>query len=157
MRILGIDPGFERVGIAVIERHGQDDELVYSDCFTTSSRDPFPERLEAIGHEITKIIKSHKPEVLAIETVIFNTNQKTAMRVAEMRGAALYCAKRSGLRVNEYTPLQVKIALTGYGKAPKEQVAQMVRKIIRLEESRRFDDELDAIAIALCHHEQPSG
>ena len=123
MRVLAIDPGFERVGIAVLQKDLRAENLLYSDCFTTSSKDEFPDRLYAISKEVLKIIKAHKPHVLAIEKLFFNTNQKTAMRVAEARGVIINSARTRGLDVFEYTPLQVKIAITGYGKADKRQVS----------------------------------
>ena len=112
MRILGIDPGFEKLGVAVLERAGGKDTLLYSECFRTSARLPFPERLNALGPRASTIIKKWKPRALAIETLYFEKNLKTAMRVAEARGVVIYEAARAGLSVYEYTPLQVKIAVT---------------------------------------------
>lgn len=150
MKILAIDPGFERVGIAIIEKtHLQKDKLVYSACFKTSSKIPFPERLKNIGTEIEKIIKKYKPEVLAIEKLYFTTNQKTAMGVSEARGVIVYIASKNGLSVCEYTPPQIKVAVTGYGKADKNMVMSMVPKLIDINPKISSDDELDAIAIGL--------
>jgi len=150
MKILAIDPGFERVGIAVIERTSwQKDVLVYSECFKTSAKIPFPERLKNIGNEVEKIIKKYKPEVLAIEKLYFTTNQKTVMGVSEARGAIIYVASKNGLSVYEYTPPQIKVAVTGYGKASKEMVMSMVPKLIDVNIKINSDDELDAIAIGL--------
>ncbi|MDP3725762.1 MAG: crossover junction endodeoxyribonuclease RuvC [bacterium] len=153
MKILAIDPGFERLGIAVLQKKqkGQE-ELLYSACFKTSPKIPFSKRLLAIGNEIEKIIKKYNPDALAIETLFFNTNQKTAMRVAEARGVIIFESQKNDLGVFEYTPLQIKIAITGYGKATKDQVAVMVSKLIKLNgASEKNDDELDAIAIGLTH------
>ena len=150
MRILSIDPGFERVGIAIIEKTSlQKDKLVYSTCFKTSAKIPFCERLEKIGTEIEKTIKKYKPEVLAIEKLYFTTNQKTAMGVSEARGAILYIASKNGLSICEYTPPQIKVAVTGYGKASKEMMMSMVPKLIEIDVNINSDDELDAIAIGL--------
>ena len=150
MKILSIDPGFERVGIAVIEKTNlKKDILVYSECFKTSAKIPFPERLKNIGIEIEKIIKKYKPEVLAIEKLYFTTNQKTAMGVAEARGAMLYIASKNNLAICEYTPPQIKLAVTGYGKATKEMIMSMVPKLIDVDSGVNSDDELDAIAIGL--------
>lgn len=160
MRILSIDPGFERLGIALIEKkkRGEREKLLYSACFKTRARLPFPERLERIGDEIERIIKLFKPSVLSIETLFFNTNQKTAMRVAEVRGAIIFIAKKSGLDVFEYNPLQVKIAITGYGAATKTQIAAMIPKLIKLKDGgKMIDDEIDAIAIGLTHAVSSSG
>lgn len=150
MKILSIDPGFERVGIAIIEKTClQKDKLVYSECFKTSAKISFPERLKNIGIEVEKIIKKYKPEALAIEKLYFTTNQKTAMGVAESRGAMLYIASKNNLNIFEYTPPQIKVAVTGYGKASKEMVMSMVPKLINIENNINSDDELDAIAIGL--------
>ncbi|HUC88882.1 MAG TPA: crossover junction endodeoxyribonuclease RuvC [Candidatus Paceibacterota bacterium] len=150
MKILAIDPGFERIGIAVIERTPkQKDVLVYSSCFKTSAKIPFHERLTAIGNEIERVIKKYKPEALAIEKLYFTTNQKTVMGVAEARGVIVYSASRNGLSIFEYTPPQIKVAVTGYGKATKDMVIRMVLKLIKVDNSINSDDELDAIAIGL--------
>ena len=150
MKILSIDPGFERVGIAIIEKtYLQKDKLVYSECFKTSAKIPFPERLRNIGIEIEKIIKKYKPKTLAIEKLYFTTNQKTAMGVSEVRGAILYIASKNNLIICEYTPPQIKLAVTGYGKASKEMIMSMVPKLIDIKERIKSDDELDAIAIGL--------
>ena len=150
MRILSIDPGFERVGIAIIEKTNlKKDILVYSECFKTSVQIPFCERLEKIGTEVEKIIKKYKPEALAIEKLYFTTNQKTVMGVSEARGAIIYVAAKNNLRVYEYTPPQIKVAVTGYGKASKDMVMSMVPKLIDIKAKIDSDDELDAIAIGL--------
>jgi crossover junction endodeoxyribonuclease RuvC len=150
MKILSIDPGFERIGIAVIERRPkQKDVLVYSDCFKTSAKIPFHARLTAIGNEIERVIKKYKPQALAIEKLYFTTNQKTVMGVSEARGVIVYSASRNGLSIFEYTPPQIKVAVTGYGKASKDMVIRMVPKLINIDNSIDSDDELDAIAIGL--------
>ena len=150
MKILGIDPGFERLGIAILERgENQNHKVIFSECFKTSAKLEFPERLKLIGEELRKIIKEYRPKVLAIETLFLNTNQKTAMRVAEARGVIIYEASLVGLRVFEATPLQVKMATTGYGRAGKEEMIKMVKMLVKIDNSKTSDDELDAIAIAL--------
>lgn len=162
MRILGIDPGFERLGIAILEKHARGKEsVIFSECFKTSSKLDFSERLRLIGEEVRKIIKEYKPEILAIETLFLNTNQKTVMRVAEARGVVVYESVRAGLRIFEASPPQIKIAITGYGRANKEQIMKMVRILIDVPPLKNknplrapvtydgTDDELDAIAIAL--------
>ncbi|MFA7000191.1 MAG: crossover junction endodeoxyribonuclease RuvC [Candidatus Paceibacterota bacterium] len=150
MKILAIDPGFERVGIAVIEKTNEAKHLlVYSNCFKTSAKIPFHERLTLIGKELEKIIKKYKPEALAIEKLYFTTNQKTVMGVSEARGVIIYSASRNNLSIFEYTPPQIKVAVTGYGKASKEMVMSMVPKLINIDKSINSDDELDAIAIGL--------
>ena len=150
MRILGIDPGFERVGIAVVEQDKNRKEvLIYSNCFKTDPKLPFNERLLFIGKEVARVIKKYAPEKLSIETLLFNTNQKTALMVSEARGVMAYEAKRHDLGIYEYTPLQIKNAITGYGRATKNQVDAMVRQLIPIPKTIKQDDELDAIAIAL--------
>ncbi len=152
MRILAIDPGFERVGIAIIDKtttpkHG----LVYSDCFKTSSKLPLCDRLNLIGKEVEKIIKEYKPEALAIEKLYFTTNQKTVMGVSEARGVIIYSGTKNGLKIFEYTPPQIKVAVTGYGKADKGMVISMVPKLIQINKDIKSDDEMDAIAIGITH------
>ncbi len=150
MRIIAIDPGYGRLGIAVLEKNKKE-ELLFSECFKTKAGLPFIERLELVGREVARLIEEFKPEALSIENLFISTNQKTAMRVAEVRGAILYQARLSGLQVYEYTPLQIKTATTGYGKATKEQMMSMVRKLITGAEKIKQDDEMDAIAIGLTH------
>ncbi|MEK7556266.1 MAG: crossover junction endodeoxyribonuclease RuvC [Patescibacteria group bacterium] len=149
MRILAIDPGFERVGIAVLEKQDRKEHLLYSSCFKTSSKEPFAKRLHMIGTEIARLAKEWKPDGLAIETLFFNTNQKTVMHVAEARGVIIYAATSFGLSLHEYTPLQIKIAVTGYGRATKAQVEAMATRLIEVKKTVKSDDEMDAIAIGL--------
>lgn len=149
MRILGIDPGVERVGIAVIEKTGTKETYVFSECFKTSSKLAHAERLALIGEEIAKIVADYSPSALAIEKLYFEKNTTTAMFVAEARGVVLYeCAKR-GMSVYEYTPMEIKVAVTGYGKSDKSAIMMMVPRLIRLPERKMIDDEVDAIAVAL--------
>jgi len=145
MRILAIDPGYERVGIAILGK----DTLVFSECYKTSAKLDFSERLGLLGQEIGAIIKKYKPMALAIETLFLTTNQKTAMRVAEARGVIIYEAQKAGLKIFEYTPLEIKIAVTGYGKSDKKSVINMVKKLIKINENKNSDDEIDAIAVGL--------
>lgn len=150
MKILAIDPGFERMGVAIIERLPQKkDSLLFSDCFKTPAKTPFNKRLELIGKNITDLVKKYKPEFLAIEKVFFATNQKTVMNVAEARGVIIYTATVAGLGIFEYSPPQIKLAVTGYGKASKDMVIRMVPRLINMDKKTNSDDELDAIAIGL--------
>lgn len=151
MRILGIDPGFERLGIAILEKNKNDkkEKVIFSECFKTSSKLNFSKRLNLIGEEIKKIIKEYKPKILSIETLFLNTNQKTVMRVAEARGVAIYEASLLGLEIFEASPPQIKIATTGYGRANKEQIMKMVKILVEIDKNKTSDDELDAIAIAI--------
>ncbi|MEO5635392.1 MAG: crossover junction endodeoxyribonuclease RuvC [Candidatus Paceibacterota bacterium] len=151
MRILGIDPGFERLGIAVLEKNAGDkkERVLFSECFKTSAKEDFPLRLASLGKEIRKIIEKWKPDMLAIETLFLNTNQKTVMRVAEARGVIVYEAARANMAIFEASPPQIKIATTGYGRASKENMIKMVNLLVNIDKKKKSDDELDAIAIAL--------
>jgi crossover junction endodeoxyribonuclease RuvC len=153
MKVLSIDPGYERLGIAILEKKDKrsKEELVYSECFKTNSKLPHHERLFLIGQKIHEIIKKYKPKALATEKLFFNTNQKTVMVVAEARGVILYESRIVGLKIYEYTPLQVKVAVTGYGRSEKKQVIEMVKKLIVVPQAKKSDDEFDAIAIGLTH------
>lgn len=151
MIILGIDPGYERLGIAVLskENDNQKEIVLFSECFKTEKKLPHHKRLFLIGKEINSVIKKYSPEKLAIETLFFNSNQMTAMKVAEARGVILYEASRSGLNIFEYTPLQIKIAVTGYGRSDKKQMIDMLNKLILIKKPIKHDDEYDAIASAI--------
>ncbi len=152
MKIVSIDPGYERLGIAILEKTPKSREfLVFSECFKTSSKLPHHERLSLIGNRIKEVIKKYKPESLATEKLFFSGNQKTAMLVAEARGVILYTGSSLGLKVFEYTPNEVKIAITGYGRSEKQQIMSMVSKLIKIDKNIKSDDEFDAIAIGLTH------
>lgn len=148
MRVIGIDPGYDRLGIAIMERSGGKDILLYSDCVVTDKTLPFEKRLEFVGSAIEALLTEWKPSHLALERLFFNRSRTTAMRVAEVRGAMLYLAERHACRVCEYTPQEVKVAITGYGKSDKEQVAHMVMRLIPNARKDALDDEYDAIAVA---------
>ena len=152
MKILAIDPGYERLGIAVLEKLPREKEiLLYSECFKTSAKIPHHQRLTLIGDKIKKTIEKFQPEALATEKLFFSKNQKTALLVAEARGVILYSANSLELSVFEYTPIAIKIAVTGYGKSEKRQVIEMVKKLIAVPKGKNSDDEFDAIAIGLTH------
>ena len=153
MIILGIDPGFGKMGCAILKKTGVCDNLIYSTCLTTDKKLPYEKRLLFLGKEVKKIISKFKPNVIAVEKVFFFKNQKTAFQVAEIRGIILYLAVVNQIPVKEFTPLQVKISLTGYGRAEKQQVQKMVQVILNPpaggKKMSKQDDEIDAIAIAL--------
>jgi crossover junction endodeoxyribonuclease RuvC len=151
MRILGIDPGFERLGIAVLEKDktSRKEVVLFSECFKTSPKLDFGERLALLGSEVKKIIKEYRPEVLAIETLFMTNNQKTVMHVSEARGVMLYEAACAGIKIFEATPPQIKMATTGSGSADKAQIIKMVKLLVKIDAAKKSDDELDAIAIAL--------
>jgi crossover junction endodeoxyribonuclease RuvC len=151
MRILAIDPGYERLGIAVLEKcsPGEKESLIYSDCFKTSPILPHHERLALIGDEIGRIIGDYHPDALGIETLFFTKNHKTALFVSEARGVILYKAAARSLMVYEYNPQQIKNAVTGYGKADKEHIISMLPKLITIQKEIKHDDEYDAIAVGI--------
>lgn len=152
MKIISIDPGYERLGIAILEKLPKQKEiLVFSECFKTSAKLPHHQRLALIGNRIKEIIKKYKPEALATEKLFFSGNQKTAMLVSEARGVILYAGSSLGLEIFEYTPNSVKIAITGYGRSEKKQMINMVKKLIVVNSKTNSDDEFDAIAIGLTH------
>lgn len=150
MILVAIDPGYERLGIAVIEKKLKDKEkLLYSDCFQTDKKLHHHERLGLIGAEIAKVISEYKPEVLCLENLFFTSNQKTAISVAEARGVILYEASKNNLRVFEYGPGEIKVAVTGYGKSDKDQIIAMIPRLIKIGKNIKHDDEYDAIAVGL--------
>jgi crossover junction endodeoxyribonuclease RuvC len=152
VRILGIDPGFDRLGVCILDKKGNKESLVFSTCITTSKKDSFEKRLVAIGKELEDILKKYTPNELAIETLFFTNNQKTIITVAEVRGICIYLSYKNNVELFEYSPPQIKLAIAGHGKASKEDIALMVPKILKqplLIDT--LDDEIDAIAIALTH------
>ncbi|MBI2628307.1 MAG: crossover junction endodeoxyribonuclease RuvC [Candidatus Niyogibacteria bacterium] len=148
-KILGIDPGFGRMGWAVVSRKKNDYLAEEMGCFETTSKTPHPERIRRIGEGIEKIISKHRPEAMAIEKLFFTTNQKTALQVAEARGIAIYLASIAKMPVLEYTPLEIKVAVCGYGKADKKQIQNMIKILLKLKAAPEHDDATDALATAL--------
>ncbi|MGA2911792.1 MAG: crossover junction endodeoxyribonuclease RuvC [Candidatus Levyibacteriota bacterium] len=151
MRILGIDPGIGRCGWGVLEYRNSKLEVRGFGCIETSPKKNVQDRLKQIHEEISNIIKQYKPEVLSIEELFFNTNAKTAFVVGQARGVILLAAAQNNLEIAIYTPLQVKLALTGYGRAEKPQVGQMVKTLLSLKEVPKPDDTADGLAIAIAH------
>lgn len=151
MVVLGIDPGYAIVGWGLVEYKNNSFRPIRYGAVTTEADVDFNERLRMIYDDISDVIKMFKPDALAIEKLYFTTNQKTAIMVAEARGVILLAAKQCGLPIFEYTPLQVKTAVTGYGKAKKPQVMEMTRRFLKLERVPKPDDTADALAIALTH------
>lgn len=149
--VLGIDPGYDRVGIAVVKQslNSKKAEIVYSECFLTNKEEDLSTRILAISARVADIIEKHKPNRLSIEKLYFTNNQKTAMGVAEARGVIINKAKEFGIPVDEYTPPQIKLAITGYGKADKKAVWRMTNALADIKTKVEYDDEMDAIAIAL--------
>lgn len=150
MIILAIDPGFERLGVAVIEKEKQGKEvLLFSDCITTLKSLKYEDRLKILGQKIKSIISEFEPQALAIEKLFFTSNQKTVMQVAEARGVILYEASQSNLEIFEFSPPQIKLAVCGNGKADKKSIIKMVPLLIKLNKNIKHDDEYDAIAIGI--------
>jgi crossover junction endodeoxyribonuclease RuvC len=151
MRILGIDPGTGILGFGVIEAQGHKVQLVDAGVIRTPVKEDDAVRLETIYQELTDIITQTKPDVMSVEKLFFARNVTTAMTVSQARGVVLLCARLAGLEIFEYTPMQIKQAITGYGKADKKQMQEMVRVLINLKEIPRPDDAADALAAALTH------
>ena len=151
MRILGIDPGYATIGFGLIEgERGQFHMLTYG-AITTPAGQPLSRRLLQIDRDMTALIAQTKPDCVSIEELFFNTNITTGISVAHARGVLLCAAERCGVPLYEYTPAQVKMAVTGYGKATKTQVMDMTRRLLTLEKAPKPDDAADALALALCH------
>lgn len=150
MLILGIDPGTARIGVGLVEYKNKKISVKNYDCLTTRLADTTAERLNDLFEQLTKFIKKHQPDAVAVEDLFFFKNVKTVIKVSQARGVILLAAKRQNLPVHEYTPLQVKQALTGYGRAEKRQIQQMVKTILGLKEIPRPDDAADALAVAVC-------
>ena len=151
MRILGIDPGYAIVGYGVIEFSGSRYYAIDYGVITTTANTPFPQRLQEIYNGMVSIIIRSNPDAFSIERLYFQNNQKTAIDVAQARGVILLSAQNNNLPISEYTPLQVKTAVTGYGQAHKQQVMEMTRRLLKLETIPKPDDAADALAIAICH------
>ncbi|MDR1795948.1 MAG: crossover junction endodeoxyribonuclease RuvC [Clostridiales Family XIII bacterium] len=151
MRILGIDPGYAILGWGVVDFRANRYRLVDCGAITTGKEMPMPARLKALYAELTEVIGMFLPAVAAVEELFFNSNAKTAIRVGEARGAAILACANCGVEVYEYTPLQIKQALSGYGRASKEQMQELVRSVLGLERAPRPDDVADAVAAAICH------
>ena len=151
MRILGIDPGYAIVGWGVIEYAGNHFRTLEYGAITTPADMEFTGRLEVIYKDMCTLLEAAKPDAMAIEKLYFNTNTPTAIMVAEARGCILLAARQMGIPVYEYTPLQVKQAVTGYGRAEKKQIQEMTKMLLHLEKTPKPDDTADALAIAVCH------
>jgi crossover junction endodeoxyribonuclease RuvC len=155
MKILAIDPGYDRLGVAVMETIDRQEKLLYSACLTTDKKTTVPERLWELGKQLEDLLTEHQPDQVALETLFFNKNQKTALAVAEARGMIVYLAKKHDCVVREFGPSEVKVAVTGYGSSDKRAVTDMLRRLVKNLPDKALDDEYDAIAVAvtaLAHH-----
>ena len=151
MRIIGIDPGIGRTGWGIIEKNSNKISTVTFDCFETTPNSETPDRLRKIFEFLTRLFEEYRPQEIAIEDLFFNTNAKTALVVGQARGVVLLSAALKNIPISVYTPLQVKIAITGYGRAEKSQIGQMVKVLLKLPSIPKPDDTADALAIALTH------
>ncbi len=151
MRVLGIDPGYAIVGYGVVEYLNNRFKPIEFGAVTTKAGVEFPTRLKTIYDGVCDIIQKYKPDALSVEKLFFNTNTTTAIDVAQARGVILLSARNNNVPIFEYTPLQVKQAVTGYGKAPKAQVMELTRRLLCLEKTPKPDDTADALAMAICH------
>lgn len=151
MKILGIDPGYAILGYGVVEKTGNHFRAVDYGAVTTDKDMPMPQRLEHLYDSLREIIAEHRPEVASIEELYFNNNAKTAIQVGQARGVAILACIKGGIEIAEYTPLQIKQALVGYGRADKKQVQFMVKTMLNLSQVPKPDDTADALAAAICH------
>ena len=151
MKIFGIDPGYAIVGYGIVDYNGIKFTPVAFGAVTTKSGTDFSNRLKSIYDDMTELFNKYRPDCISIEKLYFNTNTTTAIEVAEARGVILLAAKNCQIPVFEYTPLQVKVAITGYGKAEKRQVIEMVKSFLALNKAPKPDDTADALALAICH------
>ncbi len=151
IRILGVDPGYAIVGFGILDYDGVKFTPIEYGAVLTEAHTPFPERLRSIHTDIEFIFDKYRPECMAIEKLYFNTNQKTGIDVAQARGVTVLSAAMRDVPIYEYTPLQVKSAVVGYGKAEKKQVMEMTRQLLGLAQIPKPDDAADALAIAVCH------
>ena len=150
MKILGIDPGTATTGYGIIESKKDGIKVLEYGAVVTSKTRPLADRLQEIHQDLTKIIKTFRPQILAVESVFFYNNVKTAISVAQARGVVLLCAQQQKIKILEFTPLQIKNSLTNYGKADKKQVQYMVQKLLNLKSIPNPDDAADALAVAIC-------
>jgi crossover junction endodeoxyribonuclease RuvC len=155
MRVIAVDPGYDRLGVAVIEYQSGAEHLVHSSCITTNRNDELIPRLHQMGQEFSSLLTTYTPDTLGIETLFFNKNQKTAIGVAQARGIIIYLAQVAGCQVFEFGPQEIKVAITGYGKSDKHAVIDMVQRLVKNAPKGALDDEYDAIAVGvtcLAHH-----
>lgn len=157
MKVLAIDPGYGRCGMAVIERLpaqagvGTKDVLLFSTCVETNAKTDFPQRLREVVSVCESLLSTHAPDFLAMEKLFFKANRTTAMKVAEVRGAIINAATAAAVPVHEYSPAEVKSAVAGWGGADKKQISTMLHALMKIEQQIKHDDEYDAIAIGVTH------
>lgn len=150
MLILGIDPGIARVGVGLVKYENKKTTVLTYGCLTTNLRDASAHRLNNLYEQLTTFIKQYRPDAVAVENIFFFKNLKTVIGVSQARGVILLAASRQKTAIFEFTPLQIKQAITGYGRADKQQIQQMVKTVLCLKEIPRPDDAADALAAAIC-------
>jgi crossover junction endodeoxyribonuclease RuvC len=148
--VLGIDPGTARLGYGIVERQGSQLTMLEYGCVETTNDRPLEQRLLLIHEALTDLIETHRPEAMGVERLFFNKNVQTAMAVGQARGVVLLVGAQHGLPVFEYGPHEVKLAVTGYGRAPKDQVQRMVQLVLSMSQMPKPDDAADALAVAVC-------
>ncbi len=151
MLVMGIDPGLSRCGYGVVRQKGRDTEAVAAGIIRTDKDDPVPQRLHELQSELVELLSEYRPDAVAIEQVLFQVNVRTAMGVGQASGVAMAAAAGAGAEVFEYSPTQIKKAVTGWGAADKTQMGQMVQTLLGLPQPLKPVDAADAIAVALCH------
>lgn len=157
MRILGIDPGYALMGWSIVDYNKSKFSLIEFGCIDTPAGMPMPKRLAQIYEEINRVIEQYEPSVASIEELYFQNNAKTAIQVGQARGIAILSCYNHGLEINEYTPLQIKQSVSGYGNADKKQVQEMVKIILHLDKIPKPDDAADAVAAAICCGNESGG
>lgn len=150
-RVLGIDCGAERTGYGLIETDGRQHRILTAGCIVTSPKQPLNERLLAIARGLRDVIESHGPTAAAVEEVFYAQNVKTALKLSHVRGVVLLAIAEAGIPLGEYSPLEIKTSVVGYGRAEKQQVKLMVHSLLRLENEIDSEDACDALAVAICH------
>tara|TARA_B100000508_G_scaffold141049_1_gene145611 strand:+ start:5769 stop:6248 length:480 start_codon:yes stop_codon:yes gene_type:complete len=149
MRVIGVDPGYDRLGVAVVEYDDGKETLLHSECIETDKNLDLHKRLKILGDAFSAVLQIHSPTTLAIETLFFNKNAKTAIGVAQARGIILYLAQTHNCEVYEFGPQEIKVAITGYGKSDKEAVIDMTKRLVKNAPESALDDEYDAIAVGI--------
>ena len=149
MRVLAVDPGYDRLGVAVVTYEAGIEQVCFSTCIETDARQPLSERLYCIGRSFEELLDTHEPDTVAIETLFFNKNVKTALGVAQARGIIMYLAQKRDCTVYEFGPQEIKIAVTGYGSSDKSAVTHMIKHTVQSVPEQALDDEYDAIAVGV--------
>lgn len=149
MKVLAIDPGYDRLGVAIMEYRNGKEFICYSTCVLTDKASPLADRLVTVGMAIETLIKEHAPDTIAIETLFFNKNITTAIGVAQARGIIIYLAKKAGCILHEFGPQEIKVAVTGYGNSDKRAVYDMINRLVANVPQKALDDEYDAIAVGV--------